>query len=225
MTENRKRCFETFRVTGLKPILLQKKDLNDWVVRQHPLHRAFEYLSPVHQSDYLRSYFMYFHGGGYADIKEQTGSWLDTVDRLRRSRWFFGAGYREIRGGVVHLDRSRIGDRTYVLSHPVAPTVARAATTLMRSLRPFLIGNCAFYFKRGTNYAKYWLNEAERRLDLLLPELQRYPPAHPRDRRLSGSGYPVPWPFIMGEINAPLATIHAARLLRSLPRPIFENYQ
>jgi hypothetical protein len=95
----------------------------------------------------------------------------------------------------------------------------------MRALRPLLIGNGAFYFKRGTNYAKYWLNEAERRLDLLLPDLQRYPPANPRDRRLSDSGYPVPWPFIMGDINAPLATIHAARLLRSLPRPILQNYQ
>lgn len=225
LTANRKRSLRTFSITGLTPILVTAENLSDWVDSQHPLHPAFDFLSAVHQSDYLRAYFMYHHGGGYADIKVQTGSWLATIERLRNSRWFLGAGYREIRGGVVELDLSIIENRRYVLSQPVPQIVARATTNIMRALRPFLIGNGAFYFRQGTNYAKWWLAEAERRLDLLLPELERFPPIDPRDRRPSSSGYPVPWAFIMGDINAPLATLHAVRLLRSLPRPVFHDYE
>jgi hypothetical protein len=160
-----------------------------------------------------------------SDIKTQTGSWLPTVDKLEQTRWFIGAGYREVRGGVVNLDLNLIGGRAFVLSRSVPPPIARAVTNVMRASRPLLIGNGAFYFRRGSIYAERWLSEVERRLDLLLPELRRHPPSHPRDRRPSGSGYPVPWSFLLGDVNAPLSLLHAPRLLRTLPRPIFEDYE
>ena len=225
MSENRRRSLGSFALTGLEPVLVDSANLGQWVAPERPLHRAYDLLSAVHRSDYLRPYFMYHHGGGYADIKPQTGSWLPTVERLQASRRLIGAGYREIRGGVVNLDRSLVAGGAFILSERVHPRTARAATNVMRALRPLLIGNGAFYFKPRTGYARRWLNEVERRLDLLLPELKRNPPSNPRDRSLSGSGYPVPWAFLMGDVNAPLSLIHAPRLLRTLPRPVFEDYE
>lgn len=225
MSDQRRKCLATFENTGLTPILIDRTSLGSWIVPGHPLHPAYEFLSPVHRSDYLRPYFMYHHGGGYADIKAQTGSWLGTIAKLQERRWLIGAGYREIRGGVVNLDRSLIGNRAFILSTAVAPWVARAATNTMRALRPLLIGNGAFYFRQRTLYAKWWLSEVERRLDLLLPELLRHPPEDPRDRQSSGSGYPVPWSFILGDVNAPLSLIFAPLLLRTLPPPLFKDYE
>ncbi len=225
LSDKRKQGLASFSVTGLSPILVDMGNLSDWIVPNHPLHPAYELLSAVHRSDYLRAYFMYHHGGGYADIKTQTGSWLPTVERLDRSRWFIGAGYREIRGGVANLDLGLVDRRAFVLSKAVSRGLARTVTNVMRAARPLLIGNGAFYFKRHTDYAKHWLLEAERRLGLLLPELERHPASHPRDRLQSGSGYPVAWSFIMGDLNAPLSLLHAAHLLRTLPRPIFEDYE
>src|SRR3954468_2769032 len=100
MPDTRKRCWDSFAVTGLAPILVTPNTLDRWIVPEHPLHDAYEYLSPVHRADYLRAYFMFHHGGGYADIKTQTGSWLPAIDRLLASKRLIAAGYREIRGGT-----------------------------------------------------------------------------------------------------------------------------
>jgi hypothetical protein len=51
---------------------------------EYPLHPAFKYLSYVHKSDYLRSYFMHFYGGGYADIKKYSSNnnWKECFNLL-----------------------------------------------------------------------------------------------------------------------------------------------
>ena len=225
MSPNRIRCFESFSMTGLRPILIRPNDLSSWIVRSHPLHDAYELLSPVHRSDYLRAYFMHHYGGGYSDIKEHTRSWLPTLSRLTKSDRYLGAGYREIRGGVVHLQKSQFLGQTFVLSKRVHPLAAKLVTDFMRTVRPLLIGNGSFFFKKNTIYTKKWLAEVERRLDLILPSLIKNPAQLVRDSNTSPSGYPVPWSFLMGDINAPLATRYSHRLLKTLPRPIFENYQ
>ncbi|MDB5699034.1 MAG: hypothetical protein JWN69_1838 [Alphaproteobacteria bacterium] len=229
MPPARVRNWNGFDTTGLEPILVTPESLHRWVVSERPLHPAYQYLSPVHRSDYLRPYFMYHHGGGYADIKRQTGSWLPAVERLSRSRWLIGAGYREIKGGTVWLQDNAIERRTYVLSHAVPPICAKLVTHAMRGFYPWMIGNGAFYFKPGTRYARIWLREVERRLDMLMPKLKGNPPAHPRDRLggLEGhayDGYPVPWSFLLGDINGPLSLLHAPLLSRSLPVPSFTDY-
>jgi hypothetical protein len=201
--------------------------LGDWVVPGHPLHAAYPLLSPIHRSDYLRGYFMHHYGGGYADLKRQGGSWLPAVERVLGSRRLVGAGYREIRGASAWLERDA-GGKFHLLRWQVPPVLARVAIDVMRAARPLLIGNCAFYFKPRTRFARAWLGEAERRLDRVLPTLQANPPISIRDR-LGGlpgepSTYPLPWQSIMGEIVHPLALLYAPRLLRALPVPEFEDY-
>ena len=87
-----------------------------------------------------------------------------------------------------------------------------------------LIGNCAYYFKPQTLFAGMWVKEVERRLDFLLPALRKHPPAHPRDRAGTGSGYPVPWSFVLGDVFHPLTAVFFPLLSRRLPPPSFEDY-
>jgi hypothetical protein len=204
--------------------LITSRNLGRWIVPEHPLHEAYEYLSPVHRSDYLRPYFMFHHGGGYGDIKEQVQSWLPAVDRLLESSWLIGAGYREVRGGIVSLQSNRVLGNVYVLNQPVPALAAKFVTNSMRALRPLMIGNCAYYFKPRSSFARLWLAEAERRLDLLLPELRKHPATQVRDRQGSESGYPVPWSFILGDIFHPLSLGYIPFLARNLPAPSFTDY-
>ena len=224
MNDNRKRGWESFGATGLKPIMVTANTLENWVMPEWPLHPAYPFLSLVHRSDYLRPYFMYHHGGGYADVKPQTGSWLETVERVDRSPRLFGAGYREVRGGTVWLQNAPINGRYLIGPRAVPRFAATAMTNLMRAARPLLIGNCAYYFKPRTTFAKAWLTEVERRLDLVFDDLRKVHIPDPRARLGDANGYPLPWSSIHGDVLQPLALRFAHRLSRDLPRPSFTDY-
>ncbi len=130
MSDTRRACWETFGITGLLPTMVMPENLEEWVLAGHPLHPAYEFLSPVHRSDYLRPYFMYHHGGGYADIDRQTGSWMPTVARVLRSNRLMGAGYREVRGGTAWLQSNLVDGQVFVLSRAVWPLAAKIVLAL-----------------------------------------------------------------------------------------------
>lgn len=44
-------------------VLITKNTINDYIVKDHPIHPAYEYLSTIHKSDYMRCYLMHHHGG------------------------------------------------------------------------------------------------------------------------------------------------------------------
>ena len=224
MNDKRKAGWKSFGATGLTPILVTPETLADWIVPEYPLHPAYPFLSPVHRSDYLRAYFMNHHGGGYADIKPQSGSWLAAVEKVERTSFLWGGGYREVRGGTVWLENAPIMGRQHVLSHRVPRALASAATLMMRAARPLLIGNGAYFFQPRSPMTRWWLAEVERRLDLMLPALERAPADNVRARLGDANGYPVPWSAIHGDVLHPLALRYAHRLSRDLPRPSFTDY-
>src|SRR4051794_408381 len=115
MSANRIRGWETFASTGLEPLLITPDNLGKWVVPEEPLHSAYPLLSVMHRADYLRAYLMFHHGGGYADIKPQTGDWTAAVERVASSPRFVAAGYREVRGGTPLIDRNLVRGRPFVL--------------------------------------------------------------------------------------------------------------
>lgn len=50
---------------GVDVVLITPDSLDEWVVPEHPINSALHNLSLTHRSDYLRAYFMHYHGGGY----------------------------------------------------------------------------------------------------------------------------------------------------------------
>ena len=68
MSEQRLKCLEQLRKKSqCNVILVTPKILDKYILDKHPLHPSFKYLSQTHKADYLRTYFMRFHGGGYSD--------------------------------------------------------------------------------------------------------------------------------------------------------------
>ena len=70
ITPNRLKGIESLqRVSRVKVQLITPKNLPQYIKADDPLPKAYQFLSLNHRSDFLRGYFMYHYGGGYADIK------------------------------------------------------------------------------------------------------------------------------------------------------------
>ncbi len=69
MSENLKNAIKSLQDTSGVPVkIVTQHNLADYIVPGYPLHEAYDHLSFVHKSDYLRCYFMLHYGGGYSDV-------------------------------------------------------------------------------------------------------------------------------------------------------------
>lgn len=224
MNANRRRGWESFARTGLEPVLITPANLANFLDPRESLHPAYPLLSIMHRVDYLRAYLMFYHGGGYADIKEQTGSWAEQVAAVKRSPGLIAAGYREIRGGVGLPVANLVNGRPFLLGRPVPHWQALATTYAMRTARPMMMGNGAYFFKPRTPFARRWLDAIHARLDILHPLLKKNPAREIREHVGGPSGYPVPWGFLHGDVLSLMSMLYIGRIALTLPRPSFDNY-
>lgn len=197
MSENRKLCLEQLMyASGCEVRLVTTSNLHNYILPDTPLHPAYEYLSETHKADYLRTYFMNFHGGGYSDVKRTTGSWKDSFNNLKNNDNYWICGYPEIDGGVAWNG----GDYRE------------------------LIGNGAYISKPNTPLTNEWYNEMIALLDQKLPSLKLNPSKHPQDRK-EISNYPIEWNEMLGRIFHKVASKYKNHLLRTLPISIFYGYR
>jgi hypothetical protein len=203
LTENRKRCLTQFKnICGCNLILVDIYNLRNYILKEYPLHPAYEFLSETHKADYLRTYFMHFYGGGYTDIKETTGSWVNAFNELKNNPDKWMCGYPEIRDGVAY--------------GPVADKWNE------------LIGNCAYICKPQTKLTSEWYNEMITLLDLKLERLKCFPARHPQEIGYSSheyNGYPIEWNEMLGRIFHKVSYKYKERLLNILPICSFINYR
>jgi hypothetical protein len=195
ITENRRRALTTIpNVTLITP-----ENLNDFILQSEPLHPAFQYLSETHKSDYLRTYFMHFYGGGYTDIKIQRGSWDLCFTKMASGR-FYACGYKEGNPGhIAHPEYMQYWDK--------------------------LIGNCSYIVRPYSDFTKEWYNTMITFLDSVYPTLSANPARHSRDRAELRTGYPIGWNQMLGRIFHPLTYKYRDNILQELPAPDFNNYR
>jgi hypothetical protein len=200
MSAQRMNCLHQFgSVSECNVVLVLPSTVALYTLQSEPLHPAFEFLSETHRSDYLRTYFMHFHGGGYTDIKDTTGSWRLAFDVFERSdKWI--AGYPEIPGGVAY------------------PPLA--------SCFKELIGCCAFLCKPRTPLTTEWYTSMIAVLDEKLETLRKYPSTHPQDCSETSNGqYPIAWAEMLGTIFHRVCYKHKNKLQIILPVSKFSNYR
>jgi hypothetical protein len=199
MSDARRTCLEQLkRVSQTEVILVTKDTLSQYILKEHPLHPAYEYLSETHKADYLRTYFMNFHGGGYSDIKHTTGSWTPAFEQLTNSgAWI--CGYPEVEGGSAY--------------NPVPDAWKE------------LIGNCAYICKPRSPITQEWYATMLALLDTKLEELRKHPSSFPQDCAERGTGYPIEWNEMLGRIFHRICYKYRDSLLNKLPISIFYGYR
>lgn len=172
-------------------IVVTADNYRDFEVPEHPIHPAYEQLSYIHRSDYLRAYLMYHYGGVYTDIKMLSKPWGGVVSALNQT-YLWAAGPGEIASRNVSPASGKLGIQQRIYWRKI-------------------LWQSAFAFKPGTPLAKEWLEEVERRLDYF----SRLLFAHESQDPVWGldEGYPVPWNAIMGQIFSPLCLKYHDKLL------------
>jgi hypothetical protein len=205
MTPNRRRSIDALKSnTGVQVILITPETLPQYILPDHPLHKSYPYLSLVHKSDYLRTYFMHHYGGGYTDIKTLPEA-IDTLyDELSDNDEKWILGYPEINiKSVVDLGNNRLG------------------WDLKKQYR-HLLGNCAYICKSHSPFTTEWYSELHRRLDSHYDQLQ----THPGNTLGDNAGYPLGWTSILGEIFHPLCLKYSEKTIQSKQiRPLLRNYR
>jgi len=202
MSNNRKNCLDQFiKTCGVKSILITNETLAQYILPDHPLHEAYQYLSETHKADYLRTYFMHFYGGGYSDVKQTTDNWTESFNRLENKpdKWIIG--YREF---------SR---------HGVASTIDE-----IRNNFYLLVGNGAYICRPQTPLTQEWYTEMMSLLDTKLDLLKKYPATNPQDCK-EKSNYPIEWNEMLGRIFHKVCYKYTDHLLYTLPISIFNNYR
>lgn len=211
ISSSRSEALRSMGNSGLEVVLVTEKNLGHFLLPQAPLHPQYHCLSYIHRADYLRTYFMNFHGGAYSDIKFIERSWLDALDRLLGSDKF-GIGYREV--GV----------------RGVAFTRKVNYIKLVFGWRR-LLGNGAYIFKAHSVFTQLWYERMITEMDTLSEELKLNPAMSAEDFRGKAHGtppckssYPLRWSQLLGCIFHPLCLDYHDRLLYSLPAPSFKTF-
>lgn len=200
MSKQRQKCLNSiFMNTECHVLLITPDNLNNFILKDHPLHKSYPYLSLTHKADFLRTYFMNFHGGGYTDIKQTNCSWINCFDQLNRNTNIWGIGYPEVEGFVGY--------------QPVS-----------NNWRD-IVGNCAYIFKPNTPFTNEWYNEMIKLLDRKYHLLKKNPAKYPQDKAENNTGYPIEWNEMLGRIFHKYNYKYKDYITNTLPKPIGKNYR
>ena len=191
MGENRLKCFNKLvESTQCEIVYITAENIHSYILPNHPLHPAYQYLSETHKADYLRCYFMHFYGGGYTDIKLQGGPWNQAFEDMDKYGWMIN-GY------------------------PL--TYEGHATTLCREVWYKVLATSAMICKPNTMFTQEWYTQLIHCMDEHLEELKKNPATYPQAAKWDGKGYPIEWTGILGDIFQPLCLKYQDYLGRSVP--------
>lgn len=198
MSENRSAALEClYKYSGVKiKIITNENFYNEYNNPEIPIHSAFQYLSDVHKSAYVRSYMMYSYGGGYSDIKANKFDWNKYFDELYSSE-YDAIGYAEI----AAKDIVNFWEDDLNMKQDVEKNYFKFA------------GNGMYIYKPKTEIAKRWIEMVHKELDNKLHALEDNPgtyhpyaipggiQGHPMDGMpYADSKYPIGWGEINGKI-------------------------
>ncbi|CEM14543.1 unnamed protein product [Vitrella brassicaformis CCMP3155] len=197
---------ESFRMIqeniGVPVMLVTETNLPLCNLSHFPIHSAFPYLSGLHKSDYLRSYFMHFFGGGYHDIKPETHSWADKFNELHDSNvWLYGVA--ETKGGVAC-------DEGFCVKELCTTTPAswcsqnNCCRTLTNDEYAKLVVNCEWIMRPRTEMTRIWIEAVKNDLDQQIDNLKAHPAPFPRCCQHGENNYPLAWAQLQGQKFHPL---------------------
>ncbi len=203
MSENRKKGYESLvKSSGVEVKLITPQNLNDYILPDHPLHNAYDNLSLVHKSDYLRCYFMHFHGGGYSDIKTNNNNWENSFNKIiSENKWLLG--YSELDGMGTGKGQGVIDDDLFYYYKSC-------------------IGTGGFICRSNTKFTAEWYTELNKRMDGFEEELKKFP----GDVKGRNPGYPIGLLVVLSQIFAPLCLKYKDHIIHDdTTLPILTDYQ
>jgi|688.fasta_scaffold00094_77 hypothetical protein len=210
ITQKRKINVEQLKNSvGVPVLMIDVNNLNSFVLAGHPLHEGYQYLSETCKSDYLRSYFTHFYGGGYCDIKASKGSWASGFDEIQGNPDIYLNGSPEIGPGGIPAE----------------------CGTRVQNLWSNLVSVCSFICRSKTPLSYKLYNEIKSKMDSKLNLLIKYPSKSTIDHtgKILEDGtvskYPITWGEIMAVIFHPIQADFIPNIRNTLPNLIYQDYR
>jgi hypothetical protein len=236
MSSNRKKSLDNLKeTTGCEIVFIDNKTLSNYILPEYPLHEGYAFLSEIQKGDYLKCYFMHHYGGGYTDIKQTTGSWVNLFDALYSNDNIYCIGYKEKSpNDIAILEKCTLDPKEskYCRSHTLSQDGSRWDSSEIKQNWSSLIGNGAFICKKNTPLTLDWWQGLNEKMDGYLTKLKANPAQWGRDARHyvnpkteELSNYPIGWAVINGNIFHPLCLKYKNNILQDLHYPIVTNYQ
>lgn len=204
---------------GVPVFLVDKSNLYTLEVKGYPFHKAFKYLSSVHQSDYIRAYLLHHYGGGWHDIKATESNFAHVWDEFIKSDTYI-VGRPEIMKGAARVFNEGKWIPDYYED---------------------LISVTSWVGKPYTPLSEKLINKFDSYLEENYEVLKKYPAKHPRERALKGktffirtleklknkytgrqNNYPIPW-TLFGNLFHPLNLEFSKNVSKSLPKDKVKN--
>lgn len=221
MPPNRKRSFQLLcKHISCLVCLVSDKTFFDFEVDGAAIHSAYNQLSAVHKSDYVRAYLWHHYGGGWHDIKATLVSfdhvWAEFADGNTHL-----VGRPEIRGGAARtFDKER---------------------RWMPDFWQDLVSVTAWVGRPATSLSGEVYRSLQAYLDENLELLQSNPAKHPRDKCLGElsflkkikknaarimlgekNSYPLTW-TVFGNAFHPACLKYKENISRNLPMDELKN--
>lgn len=169
-------------------ILVTMKNVGDYDTAATPIHPAYEFLSYVHRSDYLRCFLSHHYGGAYSDIKTPGKAVLPSFDAF---------------------DDENVWLVTY--PEPLTVLTPRLPGAIGRDLKVYrrlAPGQAVLISRPRTPLTREWLTEVHRRLDAAVESLRKQPGGATgrgtRGTPGSNPAYPLAWNELLPTVYHPL---------------------
>ena len=202
MSPNRQQAFQLSKNNFGVPVrLLYKQDIEKAVLAQHPLHPIYPYLSHVHKSDYLRSYFMNFYGGGYADIKHFSiyNNWKSMFDKINLEDQLDIIG-----------EKDPMLSKQYDIKCSTLPKYTARTNVDISLLHPKeafkLLGNSFFIVRPHSKFSQEWYKKVNLHCDQVFAEVKQHPATlqDNNQNKTFYTDYPLIWQQLQRYIFHPL---------------------
>ena len=184
LTENRIYGLKSAKenIIGCTIKFLDKSQIEKHLIPGYPLHKGYNFLSENHKSDYLRSYFMNFYGGGYADIKPYTkdNNWSQCFDIMNNDPKI------QVIGTPESLEWA-----TFTLKN----TIYKTADIKQQVAK--LLCNGWFICRPHTKFTEEWYKRVQQKMDERYNDLKLHPAI---DIFGKTGNYPLRWGEMQGEI-------------------------
>lgn len=165
---------------GLPVELVTPSTLQRWLVPGHPLPTAYEHLSLIHRSDYLRGYLMHHHGGAYLDIKQPLESWRPSYELMAADPEAWVTSYPTTHANWIGKLRGRLG-RDILVHHRL------------------MFGKSGFMMRSHTPITAAWMAQ----MDVVLQHNKSALALHPGEV-FGADDYPLSWTDLLSRILDPL---------------------
>lgn len=192
LSPNRVAALEALREAnpGIDVELVTPDTLPRYLHPDAPLNMHYSSLSFVHRADYLRCYFLHFHGGGYTDVKTNHAGWAPAFDAIDASPSTWLMGYRN----PVRVMTPNFTDRRL--------------ERLMVRWSDRRLGQCSYIARPRTPITEEWWRQLNRLIDDAGEALSQFP----GDARGTNLGYPLGWNSLLAQILDPLTVKYVDHL-------------